>query len=405
MRDMLRTPPNRTLGIGVLLAAAAIGLPRPPDAAGQAKAAEGRPPETRPARPKDAPSRPPRPPWMFGRTYRRWERFFTRPQSASRLHGSIKAAFAPLVAGARRSTVRVYCGGRQVALGAVVDAGGHVVTKASELSGPAECRFYDGKRGKAKVVGVDRRNDLALLKLEVGDFVPIPWARSDDPPVGSWVVTTGHDSGPVSLGVVSVRVRRPRDPGRAAPSYGFLGISFDSDANLARVGRVFPNTAAARAGLRPGDVITAADEKKARTRGELQSYLRKAKPGDEVTLRLRRGEREFDVKAVLGRWLVGRQLNPQEHMGGRLSERSTGFERILQHDTPLRPNECGGPVLDSSGKAVGINIARAGRVESYALPASLVRSLVAKLKARASATQPASKPATRPARPGRRGGG
>ncbi|MEX2027294.1 MAG: S1C family serine protease, partial [Pirellulaceae bacterium] len=48
----------------------------------------------------------------------------------------------------------------------------------------------------------------------------------------------------------------------------------------------------------------------------------------------------------------------------------------IQHDTVLKPSECGGPIVDLSGKVVGINIARGGRVESYALPATLVRSLL-----------------------------
>jgi serine protease Do len=45
----------------------------------------------------------------------------------------------------------------------------------------------------------------------------------------------------------------------------------------------------------------------------------------------------------------------------------------------LRPIDCGGPVVDVDGKVVGLNIARAGRVESYALPSSLVRETVDKL--------------------------
>jgi S1-C subfamily serine protease len=50
----------------------------------------------------------------------------------------------------------------------------------------------------------------------------------------------------------------------------------------------------------------------------------------------------------------------------------SGFDRVIQHDTVLDPDECGGPVLDIAGRVVGLNIARAGRVVSYALPASLV---------------------------------
>ena len=51
----------------------------------------------------------------------------------------------------------------------------------------------------------------------------------------------------------------------------------------------------------------------------------------------------------------------------------------IQHDSVLNPGDCGGPLVDLEGKAIGLNIARAGRVESYALPAGIVRETVEKL--------------------------
>jgi serine protease Do len=66
-------------------------------------------------------------------------------------------------------------------------------------------------------------------------------------------------------------------------------------------------------------------------------------------------------------------------MGGSISERRSGFPLAIQHDSVLRPADCGGPVVDIEGQVVGLNIARAGRVESYALPAALVRETVDKL--------------------------
>jgi len=46
----------------------------------------------------------------------------------------------------------------------------------------------------------------------------------------------------------------------------------------------------------------------------------------------------------------------------------------------LEPDECGGALVDLNGKAVGINIARAGRVSTYALPSSLVIPLIETMK-------------------------
>ena len=56
----------------------------------------------------------------------------------------------------------------------------------------------------------------------------------------------------------------------------------------------------------------------------------------------------------------------------------------MQHDAVLSPQDCGGPLVDLDGKVVGINIARAGRVETYALPSKLARSVLASLRLQAA---------------------
>ena len=85
----------------------------------------------------------------------------------------------------------------------------------------------------------------------------------------------------------------------------------------------------------------------------------------------------MEIKAKLdkrpAKYLAG---NPQERMGSELSNRRGGFPFILQHDTIIKPADCGGPLVDLDGKVVGINIARAGRSESYAIPSDEVQKLL-----------------------------
>ena len=69
----------------------------------------------------------------------------------------------------------------------------------------------------------------------------------------------------------------------------------------------------------------------------------------------------------------------QNNLGGKLSVRRFGFPLAFQHDTVLRPADCGGPVVDLDGHVVGFNIARAGRTESYALPADAVQGVLKEL--------------------------
>ena len=65
---------------------------------------------------------------------------------------------------------------------------------------------------------------------------------------------------------------------------------------------------------------------------------------------------------------------------GELSPRRSGFPCVIVHDGVLRREECGGPVVDVSGKIVGINIARAARHATYTIPTSRVTGINAKTK-------------------------
>ena len=73
---------------------------------------------------------------------------------------------------------------------------------------------------------------------------------------------------------------------------------------------------------------------------------------------------------------------------GTLSKRKSDFPAALTHDIVLQAEQCGGPVLDLEGRAIGLNIARVDRTATYAIPASALRPVVAELM-RARAKQPA----------------
>src|SRR5437870_10640837 len=93
-------------------------------------------------------------------------------------NSKVMAAFKSVVAGPSQSTVRVRCDDKDAALGAVVDASGYILTKASELHGKITCRFKDGKELEAKVVGLEDKLDVAMLKVEASGLVPVRWADS-----------------------------------------------------------------------------------------------------------------------------------------------------------------------------------------------------------------------------------
>lgn len=303
---------------------------------------------------------------------------------SDRLSPKIMAAFRNVIKPAAQGTVQVFADGKRASLGAVVGADGFVIAKASELKGKLECQVYDGRRLEATLLGTEHGLDLAMLKIDAKDLTTIPWSDSDAPAVGSWVVTAGLETDPVSVGVLSVSPRKIPAPA------GALGILLLNVENAARIDQVMPDSAAAKAGLQPKDEVTKVNNQAITGRQNLIDTIRGYQPGEQVELTVTRGQEELKLTAKLGSLSAlahGPGSGPdrsefQNNLGGSLSTRRAGFPSVIQHDTVLKPSECGGPLVDLDGKVIGINIARAGRVESYALPASLIRPLLPELMSR-----------------------
>jgi serine protease Do len=286
---------------------------------------------------------------------------------------AIKNVFRDVVADASRSTVRILCDDRRTSLGVVVDANGYILTKASELSGEVTCQILGRDSLPARIVGVDEQWDLALLKVDASDLTPIQWSDQNYPMVGSWLATPGLDALPIAIGVVSVG---PREIERRMPA---LGIVLDNSDQGPRILRVLDESGAAKAGVQEGDVVRELDGKEMNNRETLIEAIRRYSPGDKVRLTIHRGEKTVTIEATLGEFnnmVHGNREEFQNTLGGQLSQRRAGFPLVLQHDTVLTPSQCGGPIVDLEGRAVGVNIARASRVGSYALPASAIRPLL-----------------------------
>jgi serine protease Do len=294
------------------------------------------------------------------------------------------AAFQPAVARAAESTVRIRSDGKDVGLGAVVAADGLVITKASELTDKTKVKLRDGRELDAELVGKDDKHDVALLRVAATGLKPVEWRPSKDTPVGNWVVTVGGDGKPAAVGVVSVGTRDvPTGKGSGfftpPPGGGFLGVSLEPSEKEAKVASVDRSGGAWKAGLRPNDIILNVAGKMVSDADTLVGVLSKYKPGDEVSLKVKRGEEELDLKAKLGKRPTSRG-DFQNSLGSELSKRRGGFPTILQHDTVVRPGDCGGPLVDLDGKVIGLNICRAGRTESYAVPSEVLIPLIQTLK-------------------------
>lgn len=311
-------------------------------------------------------------------TMERFVRGLRSLRKYSRLAPEIVDIFTSSSQSAAVSTVRLYGNNRQVAVGIIVDSSGLILTKASELRIPLECQLPDGSRVAASIFGVDPGTDLAMLRVEVA--TPLPTANLaaiPAPPVGRWLASVAVDPQPISLGVVSVFQRR------VASAQARIGIEPVNHEKGVRINAVTSNSPADRADLLINDIILRIDETVTPDQATLREVLAQYEPGDVIVLTILRHDQEMTVRLVLSsaEEIGGRGMeNPQERMGSTLTRRKQSYALAFQHDSGLQANQCGSPLIDLEGQIVGINIARAGRVATYALPMEVVLPAVERLR-------------------------
>jgi serine protease Do len=293
--------------------------------------------------------------------------------------------FNDAVTAANEATVRVKCDGKEKALGTVVTADGYILTKGSELRGKLTCVFRDDTAHPAEYVGYHKASDLALLKVEMSGLKPVTFAEAKYASVGNWVAVPGLNATPVGVGVVSVAARKLYGEEAIVQNLdkGTLGIQMRDlqSGDGALIVEVKLDAAASKAGLKPKDILFEFDGKPIKSPDSLIEVMEDYRPNESVTVRVRRGDEELAVRVKLSNRNEWDQSAFQNGMGGWLSGRRTGFPQVIQHDTVINPDACGGPLVDLDGRVLGINIARAGRVETWTLPAEVVTPILKDLKA------------------------
>ena len=113
--------------------------------------------------------------------------------------------------------------------GFVIDRDGHVVTNNHVVSSVADggdltVELGDGTMLTATIVGRDVSYDLAVLKVDRTDLVPLEWGRSNDVVVGDAVIAVGAPLGleaSVTSGIVSA-LNRPVAAGRSTAEASYI---------------------------------------------------------------------------------------------------------------------------------------------------------------------------------------
>ncbi|MEW6359218.1 MAG: trypsin-like peptidase domain-containing protein [Planctomycetota bacterium] len=99
--------------------------------------------------------------------------------------------------------------------GVIVDAAGHILTNGHVVKGMGEgeirVKLHDGSEHDAKIVAMDSKTDLAVIKINAGNLAPAIFGDSRALEVGEWVVSVGSPFGleqSVSAGIISAKGRR-----------------------------------------------------------------------------------------------------------------------------------------------------------------------------------------------------
>ncbi len=286
---------------------------------------------------------------------------------------SAMESLQPVTSKAARSVVSVEVEGKPAALGTVVSDEGHILTKNVEtLEGNVSRKGQNGKIS-LKLIKRFPKRDLALYQGSPDGLEPVKWVGKKKSPVGTLLTAPDPDGAPLGIGLVSVLPR-------ALGEIGFLGIQAGEGEDGVAIVRIVNGSPAEDAGLEADDIITHVDGLALKDPFAFGSKIRTYRAGDKVEFTYQRGGEVDKVKVKLA-------SRPQEQssdrfrrmneMSGPLSERLSGFPLALQHDMPISPAVCGGPLLDLQGRCLGVNVSRAGRVKTLAIPASDIRKLLA----------------------------
>ncbi|HEY3963225.1 MAG TPA: trypsin-like peptidase domain-containing protein [Planctomycetaceae bacterium] len=299
------------------------------------------------------------------------------------------ARYRPIVEPTRSSVVVVLNEGVAVSLGTIVGAAGWVLTKASVLSDQPTCRLADGKVVSARVAGVDVAFDLALLSIPATDLHPASWADDFNPPVGTLLAAVGTER-PLAIGVVSVPRRdleeplppadtlplriaagRPEIYGSAQPigGYSLRAAIGQPRSTVYQVGRVFG--LAWSAGVRPGDLLHHIDGRRIAGDADMLAAVNRRRTGDVVPIRLERAGQMLDLRLPLA----------PETRYIEINYRSDDFPTVIECAVPFYSYECGGPIVDLTGRALGVTIARPGPHGGLVIPGDCILKLLPDLQA------------------------
>lgn len=268
---------------------------------------------------------------------------------------------------------------------------GYFISKASEILHLNECRLRprpSDDTWSVREVHRDVKLDLVLGQAVSADnsaipVIPVTWAPSVSASLGHWLVSpalTALEQGVEGVPNFDLRLGVLSASRRAIPGLGAaLGISGKPSDGGLQINGIAEESPAALAGLRKEDLLISVDGQRASSIPEVNVIIQKHQIGDQVELKIKRQGKEIRKQVRLAsRSRIVANWEGDDYANGGISIRTDDFPEILQHDLPLYPHDMGGPVFDLQGRAIAVNIARADRITTFALPMERFRDTLEK---------------------------
>lgn len=265
--------------------------------------------------------------------------------------------------------------------GVIISSDGYIVTNNHVINNATDIAVVlnNKKEYKAKIIGTDPTNDIALIKVDAKDLPYVTFGDSDHIKIGEWVLAVGNPynlTSTVTAGIISAKGRdldgngsvdsfiqtdaavNPGNSGGAlvntrgeligintaisSMTGSFVGYSFAVPSNIAKkviedlmefgnvqravlgvvggeldgkiaenldvkntegfyISEVSEGSGAAKAGLKPKDIIIQLDGNKISTFSDLTGFLRTKRPNDKVQVTFLRGNDQKTVEVLLSK--------------------------------------------------------------------------------------------------------
>jgi len=146
-----------------------------------------------------------------------------------------------------------------------------------------------------------------------------------------------------------------------APNKAMLGVVTQKTDDGVTVMNVSEESAADKAGLKEGDIITAVDGKSIDAPDKLSAAIKDKEPGDKVSIAYKRGDKSYTTQATLTKWKAPDTMEFNQGGGNAFSAPGIDFNDLMRQ----LPNQGNGnrnfrfygtPGLEANTPKIGIRI-------------------------------------------------